>query len=371
MNRHEARVSWEKEKGAFEAAGLYLPGVKMYVPDEWLQTNASLEMLGMDAIGGAGTLSTDPNTAIPTILTTAVDPEVIRIIFAPLEMADVIGEERRAGDWLEETRIFPVVEDTGEVSSYGDYSNNGRAGLNFNYPQLQSYLFQTILRYGERETARAGLMRINFVGDLNRGAANNLNRFGNLSYAFGIAGLQNYGIINNPYLSSFLTPAVKAWGGTSWFNGTSPAATANEVYNDILAVVQKIIQQTNGSVNLRTKMTLALSPASQEGMLFANSFGVFVEDLLKKGLPNLTVKTAIQYGAQTTTDSQGYSPIGNVMQIIVDEIMGQKVAYAAYNEKMRSHKIVPKLSSWEQKLTGGTWGCVLRMPVGVGGMLGI
>lgn len=368
MNRHEAITEWDQVKGSYEAAGLVLPGVKMFVPDEWKQSNASLETLAMDA---AGTLSTDPNSSIPTLLTTAIDPDVIRVVFAPLAMAEILGEERKVGDWLEETRLFPVVEDTGEVSSYGDYSNNGRAGINFNYPSLQSYLFQIIQNYGERETARAGLMRINYVGDLGRAAATMLNRFGNLSYAFGISGLQNYGIINNPYLSSFLTPAVKAWGGTTWFNGTSPAATANEVYNDILAVVQKIIAQTNGSVTLESAMTLALSPSSQEGMLFANSFGVFVKALLKEGLPNMKIKTAVQYGAQTSTNSQGYSPVGNIMQIIVDEVDGQKTAYAAFNEKMRAHKIIPELSAWKQKMTAGTWGTVLRMPLAVGGMLGI
>lgn len=368
MNRHEAITEWSRAKDAFEAGGLILPGVRMFVPDEWKRSNASLETIAMDA---AGTLSTDPNSAIPTMLTTVIDPDVIRIVFAPLAMAEIMGEERKVGDWLEETRIFPVVEDQGEVSSYGDYANSGRAGINFNYPAFQSYLFQIILQYGERETARAGLMRINYVGDLISAATTMLNRFGNLSYAFGIAGLQNYGLINNPYLSSYLTPAVKAWGGTTWFNGTTPAATANEVYNDILAVVQKEIQQTNGAVELDTPMTLAMAPSSQEAMLFANAFGVYVKDLLKEGLPNLKIKTAVQYGAQSSTNSQGYSTIGNVIQLVVDKIDGQKVAYPAFNEKMRAHKIVPELSSWKQKYTAGTWGTILRMPLGCAGMLGV
>lgn len=368
MNRHEAMAEWASVKGAYEAAGLVLPQATMLVPDEWKHSNASLEAMAMDA---AGTLSTDPNSSIPTMLTTAIDPDVIRVVFAPLAMADIMGEERKVGDWLEETRIFPVLEEDGEVTSYGDYNTSGRAGLNFNYPSFQAYLFQIIQNYGERETARAGLMRINYVGDLNRAAATMLNRFGNLSYAFGIAGLQNYGLINNPYLSSFLTPAVKSWGGTSWFNNGSPAATANEVYNDILAVVEKIIAQTNGAVNKKQKMTLALSPQSDIATLFANSFGVYVMDLLKKGLPAMEIKTAVQYGAQTSTNSQGYSAVGNVIQVIVDEVDGQKVAYPAFNEKMRAHKIIPELSAWKQKMTAGTWGTILRIPAGVGGMIGV
>lgn len=367
MNRQEATARWRQDRAEWEAGGLMLPDAKMYVPDEWRRSDKSIRGLAMDA---AGTLSTDPSSAIPAILTTVIDPEVIRVVFAPLQMAEILTE-RRAGDWLEEVRMFPVVEETGEVSSYGDYNNNGRAGVNLNFPQFQSYLFQTFVNYGERELERAGLARINYVGELGASAADLLNRYQNLTYAFGVAGLQNYGILNNPFLSAYITPAVKAWGGTTWFNGNSPAATANEVYSDIQALVNRMIQQTNGAVDIKSKMTLAMSPTSEVAMTFANSFGVYVEDLLKKGFPNMTVKTAVQYGAQTTQNSQGYSATGNVMQLIVEKIVSQTVCYAAYNEKMRAHKIIPEPSSWKQKTTSGTWGTILRMPVGVTGMLGI
>ena len=368
MNRMEAIAAWNELGPVYRANGLILPGVKMLVPDEWKQSNASLSDLAMDA---AGTLSTDPNGAIPAMLTTAIDPDVIRVVFAPLQMAEVMGGERKAGDWLEETRIFPVVEETGEVSSYDDYSNNGRAGVNWNYPQFQSYLYQTIIAYGERETERAGLMRINYVGEVTGAASGLLNRFGNLAYAFGITGLQNYGLLNNPYLGAYLSPAVKAWGGTTWFNAGSPAATANEVYNDILAVVEQIINQTLGAVDMDAPMTLALSPQSALAMKFANSFGVSVALLLKEGFPNMKIKTAPQYGQKTSTNIQGYSATGNAFQVIVEKIDNQKVAYQAFNEKLRAHKLIPELSAWKQKMTSGVWGTILRMPIGVSGMIGV
>lgn len=368
MNRNEAIAAWGELRDVYAANGLILPNVRMLVPDEWKQSNASLAQLAMDS---AGTLVTDPNSAIPSMLTTAIDPDVIRVVFAPLQMAEIMGGERKAGDWLEETRLFPIVEETGEVSSYDDYVNNGRSGINFNYPAFQSYLYQTIVAYGERETERAGLMRINYVGEVQGAATSLLNRFGNLAYAFGIVGLQNYGLINNPYLSAYLSPAVKAWGGTTWFNNGSPAATANEVYNDILAVVEQIISQTNGAVDMDAAMTLALSPQSQLAMKFTNSFGVSVADLLKQGFPNMKVKSAPQYGQLTSSNSQGYSAVGNAFQIIVDKIDNQKVAYPAFNEKLRAHKLVAELSSWKQKYTSGVWGTILRMPIGVAGMLGV
>jgi hypothetical protein len=368
MNRAEAVAEWNRDRPGLAAQGLILPGVTMYLPDEWKESEASIAQIAMDA---AGTLSTDPNSALPTMLTTTIDPDVIRVVFAPLQMAKILGDERKVGSWVDKQRIFPVVEDFGEVSSYGDYANNGIVGVNFNYPWFQSYLFQTMLYYGELETDIAGLMNINYVGDLGRSAANILNRFGNLTYAFGVQNLQNYGLLNNPFLSSYITPAVKAWGGTSWFNGGSPAATPNEVYNDILALIERLILQGNGVIDQDSPMVLAFSPGSNVAVGFANSFGVFVRTLLKEGYPNLTIRTAPQYGTQTIQNNQGYSTVGNLMQLIATQVDGQQVGYCAFNEKLRAHKIIPKASSWEQKMTSGTWGTIIRVPLGIVGMLGI
>lgn len=365
MNRQEAMAAFAADKPMLEAKGIHVhPATRMYTPDDW-KVNAQL---AMDA---QSTLVTDPNSAIPAMLTTSIDPEVIRVIMQPLEMAEIMGE-RKSGNWLDETKMFPVVEMTGETSSYGDFSNNGRAGINMNWPQFQSYLFQTLVSYGERELERAGLGQINYVSELDISAAYQLNQFANLAYAFGISGLQNYGVINNPYLSAFLTPSVKAAGGTTWFtSGGQPNATANEVYNDIVALWSQAIAQGGGNVKSNMKATLAMSPQSQLALQFVNTFGVFVEDLIKKGFPNMEVKVAPQYGVQSMTNPQGYSTAGNAMQLILDQIQGQKTGYCAFNEKLRAHKIIPALSSWSQKKTSGVWGAIIRMPVAMTGMIGV
>jgi hypothetical protein len=322
------------------------------------------------ANGVPGPIATDPNAAIPWMLTSAIDPEIIRVVFAPLAFPSIIGE-RKAGVWTNQTWFFPYVESTGEVSSYDDYSNNGRAGANINYPQLQSYLFQTIMQYGELQVDRVGLAKINWVSELALSAADLLNRFQNLTYAYGVQDLQNYGLLNNPNLTAALTPATKAWGGTSWFDNGSPAATANEVYNDIVSMVEQLVSQTNGSWEIDSPVTLALSPQSQVALNFANSFGVNVKALLKDNYPKMDIKVAPQYGTQTTNNSQGFSTAGNFVQLIASQLQRQTVAYCAYNEKLRAHKIVPELSSWKQKQTSGSWGSVIRTPAALVQMLGV
>ncbi len=78
--------------------------------------------------------------------------------------------------------MFPVAESTGEVSTYGDYAESGNAGVNTNWPQRQSYLFQVIKQYGERELERAGLARINWVSEIDIAAALAMNKFLNFTY---------------------------------------------------------------------------------------------------------------------------------------------------------------------------------------------
>ena len=135
--------------------------------------------------------------------------------------------------------------------------------------------------------------------------------------------------------------------------------------------MNKLVAQTNGALDTKSPMTLIMSPQSEIAMTFTNSFGVSVADLMKKGYPNIKIKTTPQHGQQTTTNPQGYSAAGNVLQLVADKVGGQQVAYCAYNEKLRQHKLIPELSAFSQKQTSGTWGTIIRMPVGIAGMLGV
>lgn len=107
------------------------------------------------------------------------------------------------------TAQFPVVESTGQVSSYGDYNNNGQVNANVNWVARESYLYQTITQWGELELDRYGEGRIAWAQQLNTASALTLNKFQNKSYFFGVAGLKNYGILNDPNLPASITPAQR------------------------------------------------------------------------------------------------------------------------------------------------------------------
>ena len=366
MNLQEATANWRQDKPFFEERGMTWAdgwsGPQTYRPDEWKRNFH----LAMDAQPG---LITDPTAGIPALLTTSIDPEVTRILFTPNKAAEIFGE-KRAGTWVDQTRMFPVVEHTGEVSSYGDFATSGHANVNADWPNRQAYLFQTIKQYGELELERAGLAKLNWVSEIDQSAATILNKFLNYTYFFGVASLQNYGLLNDPNLNASITPAPKAYGGTKWIVSNVVQATANEVFTDIQSMVSVLINQTNGLVDANSKYVLALSPQSELALTATNSFNVNVHTLLKTNFPNLKVMNAIQYGVITSSNPQGLAA-GNFAQLIVEDIEGQDTGYTSFNEKQRSHPIIKDMSSFKQKLTAGSWGTIIRIPAAISSMIGL
>ena len=367
MNHVEASAQFRAEMQVFKGLGVSFqegaPEPSCYLPDEYRFDKE----LAMDAQPG---LTTAPNVGIPGLFTTFVDPKVYEVLFAKNQGAVILGEIRR-GSWTDDTILFPIVEHTGEVVSYGDYSEEGTATANANWPSRQNYIFQTMKQYAERELERAGKARLNWIGEVDKSAATQLNKFANLSYFYGIGQLSNFGLLNDPGLSAFLTPAPKAFGNNLWVTGTVVTATANEIYADIQSLFLGLVNQSNGLINNRTKTTLSMSPQSRMALTATNSFNVNVEDLLQKNFPNIRIEDAVQYQAINLSNPQGYSGGGNIVQMIADTVDGQEAGFCAYSEKMRSHRIIQAVSSYKQKITAGTWGAVIRSGFQFAQMLGV
>jgi hypothetical protein len=365
MNFQEAMAAFGSDTDRLTAAGIILPPeVQSYMPAEFKRNSA----LAMDA---AGTLTTTPNNGIPSMLTTMIDPTIIEILFSPNKAAEIIGEVQK-GTWLDDTIMFPVVEHTGEVSSYGDFSENGHSGVNTNWPNRQSYLFQIVKEYGERELERAGLSKLNWVSEIDKAAATILNKFQNLTYFFGVQGLLNFGLLNDPNLPASLTPGTKAANTPFWINQATGAvtATANEVFTDIQSIFANLVANSGGLIEATDKLVLSMSPSVAVALTATNTFNVNVYDLLKKNFPNIRFETAVQYGKLTASNPQGIAA-GNLVQMICESVEGQDTGFAAYNEKMRAHAIIKAMSSFKQKVSAGTWGTVIRQPFAIASMIGV
>jgi hypothetical protein len=293
-------------------------------------------------------LVTVSNAGIPAFLSNYLDPKLIEVIVSPMKAAEIAGETKK-GDWTTTVTTFVMIESTGEVSAYGDFNNGGNADANANFPQRQSFHYQTFTQWGEKELAVAGLAGIDLASRKNIASALVLNKFQNQSYFFGISGLQNYGLLNDPSLPAPIAPTA------SWFTQDAEA-----IFGDVLRIYQTLVNQTGGTVDRSARMTLALSPANEANFAKTNEFGINVYDLLRKNFPGLTVKTAPEYATSS----------GELVQMIVDEYEGQETVTCAFTEKMRAHAMVIDSSSFKQKKSQGTWGAIYFRPAFVAQMLG-
>jgi hypothetical protein len=329
--------------------GVHIPMARGFLEPHELAMDHSM------ALDAQPALVTVSNGGIPAFLTNYLDPELIEVLFTPNKAATILGEVKK-GDWTTQTAMFPVLESTGEVSSYGDYSENGTASANANWVDRQSYLFQTITQWGELELDRAAEARINWAQQLNIASAKILDKFQNNSYFFGISGLMNYGLLNDPSLPASITPATKTGGGTTW-----AVATADEIFADFVSLFSQLVSQTAGMVERDAKLVFATTPAVEANLTKTSQYNVNVYDRLKKNFPNLRIETAVQYAVTG----------GNLGQLIAEDLEGNETGYCAFNEKMRAHPIKIDLSSFKQKKTGGTWGAIIRYPAAIASILGL
>ena len=331
---------------AFDAA---LAARVEYIEDDWKADFS----LAMDAQPG---LITASNAGVPAYLANLLDPEVVRVIVTPMKAAEIYGEAKK-GDWTTLTTQFGLVEANGEVSSYGDYNNNGSTGANVNWMTRQSYHFQTISQFGERELDMYGLAKINYVSEVNIASALVISKFLNKTYFYGVNGLANYGALNDPSLIASITPTTKTAGGYTW-----AVATAQEIYNDFLKLFGQLQTQMAGNVpDMEAGMTIVMSPTMRVNLKKVSAYNVTAEQTIQENFPNLKIKTA----PEMTT--QG----GELMQLFLDDVDGIKTTFNAFTEKMRAHPVIPDLSSFKQKKSAGTWGNINRRPIALASMLGM
>ena len=332
--------------------GMVIPDGQVILPSQDILAS---DRIAMDA---NPTLTTTVNAGIPAFMTTYVDPNLIEVVFSPMRGAEIAGEMKK-GDFVTQTAIFPMVEATGEVSSYGDWNNNGEVSVNTNFPDRQSYHYQAFARWGERQVEMAAEARIQYVAQLRASAALKLNKFQNQSYFYGIEGLRNYGYLNDPALSAAIVPGTKTAGGTSWDN-----ATSLEITKDVVAIIQQLRKQSAGYVTTESRITIGLSPTRAGLMTMPNEFGLSAWDQIKKQYKNVEFIEAVEFGDMSGETVQ-------TMIAVADEIDGQQVATAAFTEKLRTHTVIPEASAWYQKLSQGTWGAIIYVPAGVATMSAI
>lgn len=328
-----------------ESRGVYLPG--------------TINSLAFDS---------DPQPQMPTnvglsdIVTTYIDPQVVKQIFAPLTATELLREEKR-GSWADNTIMINRVEPSMLVEAYGDYSESGYVNINTNSEIRQAYRFQTMVQYGDLEQEAYGKSMIAYAAAKQNAGIQAINTEMNQFYFNGVEGLQNYGILNDPALSTPIAPTTAPGGEVTW---EEKKGAVGYIYEDILALFQKLIAQTDGSIgnaiDMNSKLVLAMSPSSSTWFKRANDVvNNTVEKMVRENFPNMRFVVAPQYKTAA----------GNVVQMFCEEALGETSGFTCYGEKLRMHPVVAQTSSWKQKMSASTYGAVITRPAFFVQMIGV
>ena len=160
-------------------------------------------------------LVTSANALTPAYLGEYIDRVAVEILTAPRNARAVFGEVKK-GDWETPFAQFHSVEFTGTTTPYSDFTENTRAGVNYNWPTRKQYRFQTTIDYGDLEAAVSGIAGVNLVSDKQQSAAHIIDVDANKFALFGVAGYEIYGMLNDPNLPAAETPSTGAGGGLTW-----------------------------------------------------------------------------------------------------------------------------------------------------------
>lgn len=291
-------------------------------------------------------LGTNPTAGLPSIFTTAIDPEIVEYLFQPTPLATAFSEVQR-GDWTTTQYMFGVVEGAGNPTAYGDWEENSSTGVNAEFIERQPFTYQEIIRVGEKEQDTYGKALISMANEKQKWCVDSLNRRQHQTYIYGVSGLKNWGLLNDPSLQPVIQGS--AWGGDP-----------NKAYLDFQKLYGAVVDQTEGLVDETSQFVLLVTPQARAALLSVNSFMAKTTlELIKDIYPNITVVSVPQY----RTDS------GDYMQLICPQYNGSDNVQLAYNTKMRVHNIVLGHSGFSQKRTQGSYGAVIKRPAFIATML--
>lgn len=319
---------------------------------EWI-TKDNMPHLVQDAA-----LITVPNSTIPAELLAYIDPTVIEIMTAPRNARELYSEEKR-GDFTTPYFKWRADEVTGNTAAYSDFGQFGVAGMNSEWHTREQYRFQTVIQYGDLEQEMASQAKINLAAAKQRSAATTIDIDSNKFYLLGVAGKEIYGVLNDPNLPAATTP-ISVGGITAW-----PGKDAIARYNDVIKLFTQLVNQLQGLVDEKSNLKLATSPGLRTLLAEPTLLGVTVMSMLKEYFPNMGFVSLPQLGA-------AYAPAASeTMMIIAPEVLGNQTGLLGFGEKIRMGRIVPSLSSFAQKITGTTYGGVIRVPAAVAQMTGM
>lgn len=320
-------------------------------PIRGILANDSIDQLANDAA-----MVTAANSGVPVEFTSYIDPMVIPILTATRGAREIFGEAKK-GDWTTSYARFQTSEITGEVEAYTDYGQGGASDVNPTFPVRTQYIYQTNIRYGDREVDVASRARLQLAADKQRAAATVIDIASNKFALYGVAGLEIYGLLNDPNLPASVAPMPNAASKTLWTEKST-----KEIYEDVLYLFGKMADRGAGHIDANTELVLATSPATQVQLGKATDFNISARQMLETYFPKIRFVVLPELAAKTS---------GTSILLVAPTIEGLPTAQIGFSEKFRAMRLIPESSSFHQKFVGSSYGTIIYRPFAIGKMTGV
>lgn len=320
-------------------------------PIRGILANDSIDQLANDAA-----MVTAANSGIPVEFTSYIDPMVIPILTATRGAREIFGETKK-GDWTTSYARFQTSEITGEVEAYTDYGQGGASDVNPTFPVRTQYIYQTNIRYGDREVDVASRARLQLAADKQRAAATVIDIASNKFALYGVAGLEIYGLLNDPNLPAAVAPLPNANTKTLWTEKST-----KEIYEDVLYLFGKMADRGAGHIDANTELVLATSPATQVQLGKATDFNISARQMLETYFPRIRFVALPELATATG---------GTSILLVAPTIEGLPTAQIGFSEKFRAMRLIPESSSFHQKFVGSSYGTIIYRPFAIGTMTGV
>lgn len=320
-------------------------------PIRGILANDSIDQLANDAA-----MVTAANSGVPVEFTSYIDPMVIPILTATRGAREIFGEAKK-GDWTTSYARFQTSEITGEVEAYTDYGQGGASDVNPTFPVRTQYIYQTNIRYGDREVDVASRARLQLAADKQRAAATVIDIASNKFALYGVAGLEIYGLLNDPNLPPAVAPLPNADEKTLWAEKST-----KEIYEDVLYLFSKMADRGAGHIDANTELVLATSPATQVQLGKATDFNISARQMLETYFPKIRFVALPELATATG---------GNSILLVAPTIEGLPTAQIGFSEKFRAMRLIPESSSFHQKFVGSSYGTIIYRPFAIGKMTSI
>lgn len=320
-------------------------------PIRGILANDSIDQLANDAA-----MVTAANSGVPVEFTSYIDPMVIPILTATRGAREIFGEAKK-GDWTTSYARFQTSEITGEVEAYTDYGQGGASDVNPTFPVRTQYIYQTNIRYGDREVDVASRARLQLAADKQRAAATVIDIASNKFALYGVAGLEIYGLLNDPNLPAAVSSLPNANTKTLWADKST-----KEIYEDVLYLFGKMADRGAGHIDANTELVLATSPATQVQLGKATDFNISARQMLETYFPRIRFVALPELATETG---------GTSILLVAPTIEGLPTAQIGFSEKFRAMRLIPESSSFHQKFVGSSYGTIIYRPFAIGQMIGV